>query len=201
MGKDLLVSLDVEEGEISDSASIEEISADDFAVKSPAIGTEIAASKNAVDDDSKQQQQHQKVWTMQDLLKYQNKYQISRNYAPGLYNFAWAQAVQNKPLDDYLTTMNTSTTTDNLKQPLLNDDNNNIEVKKEVMENDDKIVVDISDDGDSEKEEGELEEGEIDLDMEVVNAGKEGGGEDNVEKWINIIRIGLESITINDAKK
>ncbi|CAH1414828.1 unnamed protein product [Lactuca virosa] len=205
MGKDLLVSLDVdvEEGEISDSASIEEISADDFAVKSPAIGTEIAASKNAVDDDSKQQQQHQKVWTMQDLLKYQNKYQISRNYAPGLYNFAWAQAVQNKPLDDYLTTMNTSTTTDNLKQPLLNDDdNNNIEVKKEVMENNDKIVVDISDDGDSEKEEGELEEGEIDLDMEVVNAGKEGGGEgDNVEKWINIIRIGLESITINDAKK
>lgn len=204
MGKDLLVSLDVdvEEGEISDSASIEEISAEDFAVKSPTIGTEIAASKNAVDDDSKQQQQHQKVWTMQDLLKYQNKYQISRNYAPGLYNFAWAQAVQNKPLDDYLTTMNTSTATDNnLKQPLLNgDDNNNIVVKEEDTLNNDKIVVDISDDGDSEKEEGELEEGEIDLDMEVVNTGKQ-GEEDKLEKWINVIRIGLESITINDAKK
>ncbi|KAL4570069.1 hypothetical protein LXL04_025720 [Taraxacum kok-saghyz] len=203
MGKDLLVSVgvDVEEGEISDSASIEEISAEDFGVKSPPVGTEIAASKNAVDDDSKQQQQqHQQVWTMQDLLKYQNKYH--RNYAPGLYNFAWAQAVQNKPLDDYLTTMNTSTPTDNnLKQPLLNDDNNNIEVKKEVTVNNDKDVVDISDDGESEKEEGELEEGEIDLDMEVVNAGKQGGVEDNVEKWINIIRIGLESITINDAKK
>ncbi|KAL4589239.1 hypothetical protein LXL04_002145 [Taraxacum kok-saghyz] len=73
MGKDLLVSVgvDVEEGEISDSASIEEISAEDFGVKSPPIGTESVASKNAVDDDSKQQQQqHQQVWTMQDLLKY-----------------------------------------------------------------------------------------------------------------------------------
>ena len=113
MGQDLLVSVgvDVEEGEISDSASIEEISAEDFGVKSPPIGTESVASKNAVDDDSKQQQQqHQQVWTMQDLLKYHNTYH--RNYAPGLYKFAWAQAVQMKPLDDYLTTMNTSTPTD-----------------------------------------------------------------------------------------
>lgn len=38
--------------------------------------------------------------------------------------------------------------------------------------------------------------------MEVVNVGKQRAKEkDNVEKWINIIRIGLESITINDAKK
>ncbi|KAJ9549377.1 hypothetical protein OSB04_021920 [Centaurea solstitialis] len=84
MGKDLLVSLDVdvEEGEISDSASIEEISADDFS-RSSSQQSEIAVSKNAAVDDSKQQQQqqHQKVWTMQDLLKYQNKYH--RNYAPG----------------------------------------------------------------------------------------------------------------------
>lgn len=198
MGKDLLVSLDVdvEEGEISDSASIEEISADDFS-KSSAIATEIAASKNAAVDDSKQQQQHQKVWTMQDLLKYQNKYQISRNYAPGLYNFAWAQAVQNKPLDDYLTTMNTSSTTDN-KQPLLNDvGNNNIEVKEEEMVNHDYISID---DDASEKEEGELEEGEIDLDMEVVQASKQ-GEEDNVEKCISLIRLGLEGITVSDAKK
>ncbi|KAJ0666661.1 putative protein-serine/threonine phosphatase [Helianthus annuus] len=141
---------------------------------------------------------------MQDLVKYHNKYQMSRNYAPGLYNFAWAQAVQNKPLDDYLKNLNTGSggggdvnvdVDKQLMQLNGNGDggNDNVGVKEE------KIVVDISGDhGDSEKEEGELEEGEIDLDVEVV--GKQGAGGD-VEKWINVIRIGLEGITVNDANK
>ncbi|KAC9475836.1 hypothetical protein E3N88_45770 [Mikania micrantha] len=202
MGKDLMVSLDVdvEEGEISDSASVEEISAEDFdlSAKSPAIRPEVGTVKNAFVEDSKQhqQQQSQKVWTMNDLVKYQKKYQMSRNYAPGLYNFAWAQAVQNKPLDDFVTT-NTSNKVD--KHP--NDDGDNDTGVEGYTVKNDKIIVDISgDDGDSEKEEGELEEGEIDLDMEVVNANKQ-GEEGGVEKWINVIRVGLEGITANDANK
>ncbi|KAI7724733.1 hypothetical protein M8C21_004610, partial [Ambrosia artemisiifolia] len=205
MGKDIIVSLDVEEGEISDSASVEEISAEVFSAKTP-----VEESKQQ--QQQQQQQQSQQIWTMQDLMKYQKKYQMSRNYAPGLYNFAWAQAVQNKPLDDYLTTMNsnsnsnsnTSTTTTTasvvdkqLKE--LNDD----EVKEggDGVDNDKIVVVDISgDDGESEKEEGELEEGEIDLDTDVVNAGKREEG-DNVEKWVSVIRTGLEGITVNDANK
>ncbi|KAK9076227.1 hypothetical protein SSX86_004560 [Deinandra increscens subsp. villosa] len=196
MGKDLLVSLDVdvEEGELSDSASVEEISAEVFSGKPPAIRSEIGAVKSASVDESKQQQQQQ-IWTMKDLVKYQKNYQMSRNYAPGLYNFAWAQAVQNKPLDDYVTPVN-STNSSNSSTIF---DNNSKQLNERL--NDDKIVVDVSgDDADSEKEEGELEEGEIDLDMDEVNAGKE-EEDGNVEKWIDVIRIGLEGITVADANK
>ncbi|KAI3694128.1 hypothetical protein L1987_77089 [Smallanthus sonchifolius] len=179
MDKELLVSIDVdvEEGEISDSDSVEEISEEVFSAKSPAIRTEIGVVKKASVGESKQKQQ---LWTTQDLVKYQKQYQMSRNYASGLYNFAWAQAVQNKPLDD---------------------GNYKIGVKGGDNLNKDKIVVDITgNDDDSEKEEGELEEGEIDLNMEVVSAGKE-GEDGNVEKWIDVIRIGLEGITVSDANK
>ncbi|KAI7724587.1 hypothetical protein M8C21_015448 [Ambrosia artemisiifolia] len=177
MGNDLLVSVvDAEEGEISDSDSVEEISEEAFAAKNPAVIRSVAESNK-----------RPRVWTMQDLVKYQNKYQMARNYAPGLYNFAWAQAVQNKPLDHYLTNLNTDTDTTTVA------DNGNA-----------KIVVDLSGD-DSEKEEGELEEGEIDLvTTEVVEIGKEGeddNDDDDVEKWIDVIRIGLEGITLNDANK
>ncbi|XP_076885556.1 RNA polymerase II C-terminal domain phosphatase-like 3 [Bidens hawaiensis] len=115
---------------------------------------------------------------MSDLVLYPNTYQLARNYAPELYNFAWAQAVQNKPLDDYLTVTNTGTGTDN----------NADDIKLERLDN--KIVVDLSDD-DSEKEDGELEEGEI--------VGKE--VESMIEKWIDVIRVGLEGITLNGANK
>ncbi|XP_076906989.1 RNA polymerase II C-terminal domain phosphatase-like 3 [Bidens hawaiensis] len=170
MEKDLMKPIDVEEGEIS----VEE------------------ANRTAEIDDSKPLQKTQQIWTMEDLVKYQNKYQMSRNYAPGLYNFAWAQAVQNKPLDDYLTTMNNINTTTAV------DNNNNNNINSTALD-DDKVIVDLSgeDDGESEKEEGELEEGEIDLDLEAVNA----GGERNVDKWINVIRVRLESVTVNDANK
>ncbi|CAN6996342.1 hypothetical protein BRARA_E01042 [Brassica rapa] len=76
-----------------------------------------------------------RVWTMRDLM---TKYPEYRGYAnSGLSNFAWAQAVQNKPLSEGLGK------------------------EYERRESGDKIVIEDSDD---EKEEGELEEGEIDLD-------------------------------------
>lgn len=187
MGKELMV--DVEEGEISDSASVEEISAEVFSAKSDSIDSN---QQNQNQNQPNQNQNQQQVWTMEDLMKYQKKYQMSRNYAPGLYNFAWAQAVQNKPLDDYLTTMNTNNTS---SKPISNVDEDN------------KIVLEVSDDGDSDKEEGELEEGEIDMDIDLVNGNKQQGGKEgekdsnNVDKLSNVIRIGLEGITVIDAKK
>lgn len=74
-----------------------------------------------------------RVWTMEDLL---TKYPGYRLYATsGLSNFAWSQAVQNKSLNEGLV------------------------MDYEPRESD-KIVIEDSGD---EKEEGELEEGEIDL--------------------------------------
>ncbi|XP_071696201.1 RNA polymerase II C-terminal domain phosphatase-like 3 [Rutidosis leptorrhynchoides] len=194
MGKDIVI-VDVEEGEISDSAGVEEISASEFTPKSPAIIPETKSetvdfNKNAIVDQSKQQPQQQQVWTMEDLVKYQKKYQMSRNYAPGLYNFAWAQAVQNKPLDSYLTTMN-------------NNNNNNLNNDSNQLSDVNNVVVDVSGD-DSEKEEGEIEEGEIDLDVDMntdTNTIKQGDDDDNALKLINVIRIGFEGITMNDANK
>ncbi|CAF1820540.1 hypothetical protein HID58_059252 [Brassica napus] len=78
-----------------------------------------------------------RVWTMRDLM---TKYPEYRGYAnSGLSNFAWAQAVQNKPLSEGL----------------------GKEYETREGGGGDKIVIEDSDD---EKEEGELEEGEIDLD-------------------------------------
>ncbi|KAL7197184.1 hypothetical protein ACSBR1_037079 [Camellia fascicularis] len=178
---------DVEEGEISDSASVEEISEEDF----------IKQETSKVSGNSESAEKP-RVWTMRDLYKYQ----VSRNYASGLYNFAWAQAVQNKPLDevlvmDYKTSEdnNNSNSNSNLKRSSSSsssisgkEDNNksnngglnSVVVSKEVN---DKVIIDVSGDEDEdvkmedvkmediaggEKEEGELEEGEIDLDSELV---------------------------------
>lgn len=213
---------DVEEGEISDSASVEEISEEDF-VKPPEAAAAAAAKvvvAAATGSDSKQQQQQPRVWTMRDLLKYQNKFQISRNYAPGLYNFAWAQAVQNKPLDDYLSTefsnnSENNSNDGNLKRSSSSNDNtkdndggyvNSAAIGNEVSN---KIVIDVSGDEDDddnmvEKEEGELEEGEIDLEMEVVEGEDSKNNEkpeDNLDKEMRFIREGLEGVTVNEAKK
>lgn len=80
-----------------------------------------------------------RVWTMRDLM---TKYPEYRGYAnSGLSNFAWAQAVQNKPLSEGL--------------------GKEYETREGGGGGGDKIVIEDSDD---EKEEGELEEGEIDLD-------------------------------------
>ncbi|KAF8110255.1 hypothetical protein N665_0086s0091 [Sinapis alba] len=79
-----------------------------------------------------------RVWTMRDLM---TKYPGYRGYAT---SFAWAQAVQNKPLSEGLG------------------------MEYEMRESGgDKIVIEDSDD---EKEEGELEEGEIDLDSSTTAA-------------------------------
>ncbi|KAH9607919.1 hypothetical protein KSS87_013372 [Heliosperma pusillum] len=117
------------------------------------------------------------------------KYSYPRGYggASGLYNLAWAQAVQNKPLNDVLVEL------DNSK-----DDNNGGELK-----DDDKV--------DSEKEEGELEEGEIDGEFEdgVDNkddSSKNGGKKEEIEDGelemqVSSIRKVLDNVTAFEANK
>ncbi|KAJ8531118.1 hypothetical protein K7X08_025849 [Anisodus acutangulus] len=130
---------DVEEGEISDSASVEEISEDAFKRQDPP--TKVVSSNLT---NNQNQNSASRVWTMRDVYKYP----ISRDYARGLYNLAWAQAVQNKPLDELFV--------------MTTDDSNS---KQSEME---KVVIDVEDDDVNAKEEGELEEGEIDLDADVL---------------------------------
>ncbi|XP_010066442.2 RNA polymerase II C-terminal domain phosphatase-like 3 [Eucalyptus grandis] len=147
-------AVDVEEGEISDAMSIEEISEEDF--KQDAKDAKEASKPKA------------RVWTMQDLYRYQ----VEKGYTSGLHNLAWAQAVQKKPLSEIVVM-----DADAAAAAAVNGK------KGESGKGGEKVVIDDSgDEGDgkvhdSEKEEGELEEGEIDLDSEVVDKVDGDGGE------------------------
>uniref|UniRef100_A0A0E0F666 CPL3 ARM repeat domain-containing protein n=1 Tax=Oryza meridionalis TaxID=40149 RepID=A0A0E0F666_9ORYZ len=106
-------------GEGSDgdsSGSLEEISADDFKKESSTGGGAAAAAAAAA------AQQRSRVWM---------GYNIPRSYAPAFHSFAWAQAVQNKPL-----------------------------VPRAADAADEDEVEHVVDTSDEEKEEGEIEEGE-----------------------------------------
>lgn len=204
---------DVEEGEISDSGSVEEISEKDF------TGVEEATNKVSTNSDPKP-----RVWTMQDLYKYQNKYQMSGGYASGLYNLAWAQAVQNKPLDEYLVMEFKNSENSNPKclvsSNSVDDNNKNSNggsLTDNTTEEGSKVVIEVDDVTqmeEAEKEDGELEEGEIDLYSEVPG---EAGLNNNVlcanksdidvnwnvetEERLNLIGQELETVTVNDAVK
>ncbi|XP_022737741.1 RNA polymerase II C-terminal domain phosphatase-like 3 [Durio zibethinus] len=203
MEKDENKMEDVEEGEISDSASIEEISEEDFNKQEVKISKE---SKSPKDGEANS---NSRVWTMQDLCKYPS---IIRGYASGLYNFAWAQAVQNKPLNEIFVK--------EFEQPQPQKDENNnskrsspsslvtsVNGKEEQGSSGnsaDRVVID-DDSGDEmeedkvvnlDKEEGELEEGEIDLDSDG-NV----GNSDELEKRVNLIRGLLEGISVGEAEK
>nr|GMD74061.1 RNA polymerase II C-terminal domain phosphatase-like 3 [Ipomoea batatas] len=193
---------DVEEGEISDSASVEEISEEVFikqldtppsTTSSTTTSSTSTAKVNPNANVSSDPTKPALVWTMRDLY---NNYPISRGYARGLYNLAWAQAVQNKPLDELFVMKKAETDASSKKDGTVEDSVN------------DKVVIDVEDDV---KEEGELEEGEIDLDSEVVENGdlKEVNSEamamamavDEMGNKVNFIREGLRSVTVVEAEK
>ncbi|KOM36704.1 hypothetical protein LR48_Vigan03g008500 [Vigna angularis] len=137
MGKEVE---DVEEGEISDTASVEEISEADFNKQDV-----------KVNNNNKPNGSDARVWAVHDLY---SKYPtICRGYASGLYNLAWAQAVQNKPLNDIFVMELDSDANAN--------GNNNSNRSSSVSGNPKEVVV-----VDMDKEEGELEEGEIDADAD-----------------------------------
>ncbi|KAL8121464.1 hypothetical protein AgCh_018261 [Apium graveolens] len=210
--------VDVEEGEISDSCSVEEISEKDFTKgdeppEKKDKGVAVTASANHLGDSTST-----RVWTMQDLFKYQNNnyHQISTGYASGLYNIAWAQAVNNKPLNPYLITNNYINHTADISNvhSLSSDDEN---VKSKIKNNNSagggKLVIEVEDDDDETDkggmlEEGELEEGEIDLDSEAVDLVKDNhlvGADfksvavifDNeLEKQLNLISQDLHTLSL-----
>ncbi|XP_057950008.1 RNA polymerase II C-terminal domain phosphatase-like 3 [Malania oleifera] len=213
MGKDE-TQVDVEEGEISDSASIEEISEEAFNQQDDRV-LRTKGDFNANENSNS----NARVWTMRDLYKYR----VCGGYASGLYNLAWAQAVQNKSLDDVLVKIDRDENSKRLSSNTASvsssrEDRSNTDVipSKEVA----KIVIDDSGD---EKEEGELEEGEIDMDSEPVQNTEEveEGGSSNglnitgdaevnnlkqmeveaVEQKVSSIREALETVTVIQAEK
>ncbi|XP_030539489.1 RNA polymerase II C-terminal domain phosphatase-like 3 isoform X2 [Rhodamnia argentea] len=185
--------VDVEEGEISDATSIEEISEEDF--------------KQDVKETKEVSKPKARVWTMEDLYRYQ----VGKGYTSGLHNLAWAQAVQKKPLNEVVIMELDAAA--NVK-------------KGDSVKGVEAVVIDDSGDegdakvGDGEKEEGELEEGEIDLDSDVVDkVDGEGGeaslsaesvsdggecemelGEEEVERRLHLIQEALDSVISSNAE-
>ncbi|KAL0447276.1 UNVERIFIED_CONTAM: hypothetical protein Slati_1855500 [Sesamum latifolium] len=99
---------DVEEGEISDSASVEEITEEAFNTKQaplpsptppPPLRSTVNPNNINVINNNTGGGSGARVWTMRDLYKYQI---ASKPSYSGLYNLAWAQAVNNKPLGEVL---------------------------------------------------------------------------------------------------
>lgn len=151
MTKEGTVVYDVEEGEISgDSASsVELISEEDFNQESRVSRPKSGGGGGA----------GSRVWMNFPVTR-------SSNYGPDLYNLAWAQAVQNKPLNNIYSRGFGSAIR---SVPLSVDKEGGkkgVDSGKEICS----VVIDDSGDeeGGGEKEEGELEEGEIDLESDVV---------------------------------
>lgn len=182
---------DVEEGEISDTASVEEISEEDFN-----INQEVTVIK----ESKPKGEAAARVWTMRDLY---HKYPtICRGYGPGLHNLAWAQAVQNKPLNEIFVMDVEQDDVSKRSSPSssvasVNSGGGNKNEKREV----EKVVIDDSGD-EIEKEEGELEEGEIDLDSESNEKVTDLVNEEVKSINVDSIREALESVVdVVDADK
>ncbi|KAK6922463.1 FCP1 homology domain [Dillenia turbinata] len=220
MGKDELHVADVEEGEISDTESIEEISAEDFNKQEVKFSKQPKTTSDGGSgggggigiggDDAvggggggEKEKQSTRVWSMSDVYKcnYNN-----RAFASGLYNLAWAQAVQNKPLKDVFVEFEPPV--EDSKQT--SSDRSSSYSFKEVNN---KVIIDDSGDemdanaDDVEKEEGELEEGEIDLDSDpsqvihLMNNVDAKELENELDEKISSIREALVSVTVSIAEK
>ena len=175
MGKEVE---DVEEGEISDSASVEEITEEDFK-KQDAVKV-----NNNNNNNNKPKGGDARVWAVHDLY---SKYPtICRGYASGLYNLAWAQAVQNKPLNDIFVMEidSDSNANSNANVSSNRSSSGSVGAKENVGE---VVIVDVD------KEEGELEEGEIDADADPEAVA--GGGQNVVEAGV------VASETVSNSEK
>lgn len=182
---------DVEEGEISDTASVEEITEDDF---------------NNQDLNVTKRKGDARFWAVRDLY---NKYpSICRGYASGLYNLAWAQAVQNKPLNDIFVMEIDSNHNSSRSSPSLNA-KGTLNTKEKEVDND--LMDDCVQVVDVDKEDGELEEGEIDMDAEPESAGEveivnideasDTNSNGNESEKLLSARQVIENITVASAEK
>ncbi|KAG6479742.1 hypothetical protein ZIOFF_063214 [Zingiber officinale] len=173
-------ALDGETSDDDSSESVEEISAEDFKQEGRAGRS--------------------RVWM---------GYPMPKNYGPSLYNFAWAQAVQDKPLGLDLKPMSAGDLTGNI----------NAKGKPKEEEAYDVIMEDSIQEGDVGME---LEEGEIELGSEPLvvdettemssnepenkTEKKESDGEelqdiDEFDKRISLILEELDMITVEEAEK
>ena len=183
---------DVEEGEISDTASIEEISEEDFNKQDVRVLKEAKPKGDT------------RVWTMQNLRDMYKYHQACSGYASKLYNLAWAQAVQNKPLNDIFVLDED----ESKRSSSSRDDNNPSPAKVIIDDSGDEMDVKMEDV--SEKEEGELEEGEIDSYSESVvkvegvldvNEPEIDLKERELVERVKSIQEALESVTVIEAEK
>ncbi|KAK2636894.1 hypothetical protein Ddye_031686 [Dipteronia dyeriana] len=162
---------DVEEGEISDTESVEEISEEDFKKQEVVKVVKEFSKPNSRGEAAAATAS--RVWTMQDLY---HKYSNYRSATSGLVNFAWAQAVQNKPLNEIMIMDVDNDEGSKRSSPSSSVASVNSGVRDDNKKQAEKVVIDDSCDEveevvvvvnvDDEKEEGELEEGEIDMDSE-----------------------------------
>lgn len=187
---------DVEEGEISDTASVEEISEEDFKIKQEEVVKVVKETKPIKVGGG---EAAARVWTMRDLY---NKYPaICRGYGPGLHNLAWAQAVQNKPLNEIFVMEAEQDDVSKRSSPASSvaSVNSGAAAGKDDKKVVEKVVIDDSGD-EIEKEEGELEEGEIELDVESESNEKVSEQVKEEMKLINVesIREALESVLRGD---
>ncbi|XP_077227336.1 C-terminal domain phosphatase-like 3 [Tasmannia lanceolata] len=186
---------DIEEGEISDdsASSVVEISECDFKKDD-----RVSRSKGG----------NSRVWVQ------------FPHYTPDLYNLAWAQAVQNKPLSDILVRRDfgSEERSNSSKSVLVNsrdDSKKGLNVKEicPVLIDDSGDELDDKVEGVGVVEKGELEEGEIDLDDELVETSKEEvitvqddlppikSNEEEFEKRVNSITEVLKTVTEKEAEK
>ncbi|XP_047330616.1 RNA polymerase II C-terminal domain phosphatase-like 3 [Impatiens glandulifera] len=175
-------------GKYSVSTAVEEISGGEFESQTAAAK---AASKSSGNSNSNNPNiQQSRVWAMRDLYKCQT----------GLYNFAWAQGVHNKPLDEVIPEVKSA---EELKSNLTS-------LNSHVNDVNGRVVIDLESDefdgNESEKEEGELEEGEIDLESDVLDRFKEDEldtvmKDNELDKQTKSIIEQLKAVTIVEAEK
>ncbi|XP_019455025.1 PREDICTED: RNA polymerase II C-terminal domain phosphatase-like 3 [Lupinus angustifolius] len=170
---------DVEEGEIL----VEEKTEDDLKKEQQDL---VKWNDNKPKHDSKiKEDSNTRVWAVNDFYpKYPS---ICRGYASGLHNHAWAQAVQNKPLNEIVVMDNDSNG---------NDDNSNRlrsgSVKEDNVSVNGHVVIDLD------KEDGELEEGEIDDDADIEEGNVSQCVLNSEEKNVREI---LEGFTIDNVEE
>ncbi|XP_057542171.1 RNA polymerase II C-terminal domain phosphatase-like 3 [Amaranthus tricolor] len=145
-----------------------------------------------------------------------NSYPRGYGTASGLYNLAWAQAVQNKPLNDVFVDLKKDDTDDKKNRSTNSTSDMDIAALKEQDEQRSQQIS-VNNDGassadevaeavDSEKE-GELEEGEIDFDSDTNSNKNEvefsgmGKDDEELENQVSSIRKVLHNVTITEAHK
>ena len=190
-----------EEGEISDPETIAEIGKDEFKTwKQQQQSSKTSSTPAPTPSDSSNKNRY---W-MRDLYKY--SYPRGYGAASGLYNLAWAQAVQNKPLKEVLVELKEDEAQDKNSNNNDDDDDNDNEVTKAAVVTDETGAENANEEVEveSEREEGELEEGEINLDSEEECVDGGGGFETEdgeLEKQVSSIRKVLHNVTVTEAHK